>query len=170
MFAHLQIHSIFAPAKTGISSWISKSQNDFKLYRARSSVGSEHLVYTQGVRGSNPFAPTTTIPSHREGIFFALRDSNSQRTPWPLTNGVPLGHPITRSVLFAPTTTIPSHREGIFFALRDSNSQRTAWPLTNGVPWGTPLNVRSSSRPQRQSLLIEKGFFLRFGSGNLLKK
>ncbi len=26
--------------------------------RARSSVGSEHLVYTQGVRGSNPFAPT----------------------------------------------------------------------------------------------------------------
>jgi hypothetical protein len=27
-------------------------------YRARSSVGSEHLVYTQGVRGSNPFAPT----------------------------------------------------------------------------------------------------------------
>ena len=28
------------------------------LFRARSSVGSEHLVYTQGVRGSNPFAPT----------------------------------------------------------------------------------------------------------------
>ena len=27
-------------------------------FRARSSVGSEHLVYTQGVRGSNPFAPT----------------------------------------------------------------------------------------------------------------
>ena len=27
---------------------------------ARSSVGSEHLVYTQGVRGSNPFAPTAT--------------------------------------------------------------------------------------------------------------
>gem|GEM_PF-3071198 len=28
--------------------------------RARSSVGSEHLVYTQGVRGSNPFAPTSS--------------------------------------------------------------------------------------------------------------
>ena len=26
--------------------------------RALSSVGSEHLVYTQGVRGSNPLAPT----------------------------------------------------------------------------------------------------------------
>ena len=30
--------------------------------RARSSVGSEHLVYTQGVRGSNPFAPTLFHP------------------------------------------------------------------------------------------------------------
>ena len=34
--------------------------------RARSSVGSEHLVYTQGVRGSNPFAPT----SYKTCFFF----------------------------------------------------------------------------------------------------
>lgn len=34
--------------------------NRFKRERARSSVGSEHLVYTQGVRGSNPFAPTSS--------------------------------------------------------------------------------------------------------------
>lgn len=34
--------------------------NRLKKERARSSVGSEHLVYTQGVRGSNPFAPTSS--------------------------------------------------------------------------------------------------------------
>ena len=34
--------------------------NRLNKERARSSVGSEHLVYTQGVRGSNPFAPTSS--------------------------------------------------------------------------------------------------------------
>jgi hypothetical protein len=28
------------------------------IFRALSSVGSEHLVYTEGVGGSNPSAPT----------------------------------------------------------------------------------------------------------------
>ena len=37
---------------------------------ALSSVGSEHLVYTQGVGGSNPSAPTTnTKPSHKVRVF-----------------------------------------------------------------------------------------------------
>ena len=31
----------------------------FAALRALSSVGSEHLVYTEGVGGSNPSAPTT---------------------------------------------------------------------------------------------------------------
>ena len=34
----------------------------FVLPRALSSVGSEHLVYTQGVGGSNPSAPTFPNP------------------------------------------------------------------------------------------------------------
>ena len=34
----------------------------FQLYRALSSVGLEHLVYTQGVGGSNPSAPTSYSP------------------------------------------------------------------------------------------------------------
>ena len=39
--------------------------------RARSSVGSEHLVYTQGVRGSNPFAPTNdTRASRKKEVLF----------------------------------------------------------------------------------------------------
>ena len=31
------------------------------IFRAISSVGSEHLVYTEGVGGSNPSAPTLII-------------------------------------------------------------------------------------------------------------
>ncbi len=43
-----------------------------KLYiRAISSVGSEHLVYTEGVGGSNPSAPTK-IPEIFFGIFLSL--------------------------------------------------------------------------------------------------
>ncbi len=38
--------------------------------RARSSVGSEHLVYTQGVRGSNPFAPTSGSKASRKKEVF----------------------------------------------------------------------------------------------------
>ena len=38
--------------------------------RARSSVGSEHLVYTQGVRGSNPFAPTLIEKSTLKDVDF----------------------------------------------------------------------------------------------------
>ena len=47
--------------------------------RARSSVGSEHLVYTQGVRGSNPFAPTdkSKSPAHRAGLFLYPKPSSS---------------------------------------------------------------------------------------------
>ena len=47
--------------------------------RARSSVGSEHLVYTQGVRGSNPFAPTdkSKSPAHRVGLFLYPKPSSS---------------------------------------------------------------------------------------------
>ena len=41
-------------------------------FRARSSVGSEHLVYTQGVRGSNPFAPTF-LTSTLVGVFLWKR-------------------------------------------------------------------------------------------------
>lgn len=42
--------------------------------RALSSVGSEHLVYTQGVGGSNPSAPTSFRKSRYKfvsGFFFA---------------------------------------------------------------------------------------------------
>ena len=42
------------------------------MTRARSSVGSEHLVYTQGVRGSNPFAPTEKVSLNRR-LFYFLR-------------------------------------------------------------------------------------------------
>ena len=42
------------------------------LIRAHSSVGSEHLVYTEGVGGSNPSAPTSIrIPIQKYiGIFY----------------------------------------------------------------------------------------------------
>ena len=40
-------------------------------FRALSSVGSEHLVYTQGVRGSNPLAPTKT-PTYIGGVFYLI--------------------------------------------------------------------------------------------------
>ena len=45
-----------------------------KLNRARSSVGSEHLVYTQGVRGSNPFAPTSSTNPEALPRDFLFRD------------------------------------------------------------------------------------------------
>lgn len=45
-----------------------------KLDRARSSVGSEHLVYTQGVRGSNPFAPTSSKNPEALPRDFLFRD------------------------------------------------------------------------------------------------
>src|SRR5690606_41557478 len=46
------------------------------LNRARSSVGSEHLVYTQGVRGSNPFAPTLNRESTLLSVdFFFILNS-----------------------------------------------------------------------------------------------
>ncbi len=38
--------------------------------RAISSVGSEHLVYTEGVGGSNPSLPTKEKPSIYGGLFF----------------------------------------------------------------------------------------------------
>ena len=44
-------------------SWLS-------VIRALSSVGSEHLVYTQGVGGSNPSAPTTLTPLIQVGFFY----------------------------------------------------------------------------------------------------
>ena len=40
--------------------------------RALSSVGSEHLVYTEGVGGSNPSAPTTR--QSEMAVFFYLQD------------------------------------------------------------------------------------------------
>ena len=46
------------------------------IFRARSSVGSEHLVYTQGVRGSNPFAPTSNRKSTQTCGFFISENSN----------------------------------------------------------------------------------------------
>ena len=38
--------------------------------RAHSSVGSEHLVYTQGVGGSNPSAPTENPKAKALGFFY----------------------------------------------------------------------------------------------------
>ncbi len=38
--------------------------------RAISSVGSEHLVYTQGVIGSNPISPTEKPSTNMEGFFY----------------------------------------------------------------------------------------------------
>ncbi len=38
-----------------------QQRNAVKMTRALSSVGSEHLVYTEGVGGSNPSAPTLII-------------------------------------------------------------------------------------------------------------
>ena len=38
-----------------------KKHTDKKNYRAISSAGSEHLVYTEGVRGSNPLSPTKAL-------------------------------------------------------------------------------------------------------------
>ena len=40
------------------------------LFRAISSAGSEHLVYTEGVGGSNPSLPT--IRDKEEKFFFVL--------------------------------------------------------------------------------------------------
>jgi hypothetical protein len=44
--------------------------NRFKIERAISSVGSEHLVYTEGVGGSNPSSPTTKKPAPLSVGFF----------------------------------------------------------------------------------------------------
>ena len=42
----------------------------FSKSRAISSVGSEHLVYTQGVRGSNPLSPTKGFQCIVEDLFY----------------------------------------------------------------------------------------------------
>ena len=44
--------------------------------RVLSSVGSEHLVYTQRVRGSNPLEPTKSKIFISLGFLWVLRDSN----------------------------------------------------------------------------------------------
>ncbi len=38
--------------------------------RAISSAGSEHLVYTEGVGGSNPSSPTEKLQNLLFGVFF----------------------------------------------------------------------------------------------------
>ena len=48
----------------------SLSRNSYWNIRALSSVGSEHLVYTEGVGGSNPSAPTKK-PTHLSGFFLS---------------------------------------------------------------------------------------------------
>ena len=40
-----------------------------ELFRAISSAGSEHLVYTEGVGGSNPSSPTKNS-IRNNGVFF----------------------------------------------------------------------------------------------------
>jgi hypothetical protein len=40
--------------------------------RATSSVGSEHLVYTQGVRGSNPLSPTKKSETYVSDFLFYI--------------------------------------------------------------------------------------------------
>ena len=40
--------------------------------RAVSSVGSEHLVYTQRVRGSNPLEPTKIQDFYKSWIFLCI--------------------------------------------------------------------------------------------------
>ena len=47
----------------------------FAPARALSSVGSEHLVYTEGVGGSNPSLPTKKV---RFTDFFAFKGSLTQ--------------------------------------------------------------------------------------------
>ena len=43
--------------------------------RALSSAGSEHLVYTQRVSGSNPLAPTIEIERFTKvGLFFYFKN------------------------------------------------------------------------------------------------
>ena len=54
-----------------------KVRNPLKI-RVLSSVGSEHLVYTQRVGGSNPSGPTKTLRKLR--VFYALT------SPFPIYN------------------------------------------------------------------------------------
>ena len=57
--------------------------------RAISSVGSEHLVYTEGVGGSNPSLPTSIkIPMNENssGFFNSQRVSACALTLWELEN------------------------------------------------------------------------------------
>jgi hypothetical protein len=42
------------------------------LFRAISSAGSEHLVYTEGVGGSNPSSPTRQTPLEIMEFFYVL--------------------------------------------------------------------------------------------------
>jgi hypothetical protein len=54
--------------------------------RAHSSVGSEHLVYTQGVGGSNPSAPTNKNKSLVEiqDFFYTKTEENMFLEGWVL--------------------------------------------------------------------------------------
>ncbi len=62
MYKVMYINSKNAYSRNLIS-WLS-------VIRALSSVGSEHLVYTQGVGGSNPSAPTKITSTLRWGFLF----------------------------------------------------------------------------------------------------
>ena len=59
----------FAILKTGATFALRFARISIKtevnVIRALSSVGSEHLVYTEGVGGSNPSAPTSNRKPHR---------------------------------------------------------------------------------------------------------
>ena len=54
------------------------TDNKNKHYRAISSAGSEHLVYTEGVGGSNPSSPTKDF-NRNVGVFYFI-----YYTPWKI--------------------------------------------------------------------------------------
>ncbi len=56
-----------------------QSQNERNIFNSEgetkreiSSAGSEHLVYTEGVGGSNPSFPTKSLSLQNERLFFVL--------------------------------------------------------------------------------------------------
>jgi hypothetical protein len=59
-----------------------------KLSRAISSAGSEHLVYTEGVGGSNPSLPTKT-PLEIMEFFYTLFSEFTNNSEFTFTENEP---------------------------------------------------------------------------------
>ena len=66
---------LFATIKKVVYICTRNNEIRIAIIRAISSAGSEHLVYTEGVGGSNPSSPTKNF-NRNVGVFFHLQVNN----------------------------------------------------------------------------------------------